>query len=95
MKVIDGHLVYTGGSLLSSINKDDIKTVEVAATVTKIATMALMACVNLLIVTFTSPSSVMTVKGGGVQGLYVHGHVHPPKPSSPSKRRHAWTALNL
>ena len=30
MKVIDWHFVYTGGSLPSSINKDDLKTVEVA-----------------------------------------------------------------
>jgi len=48
MKVVGGHLVYTGGSLPDSINKEDIVTVEVASIVTEIATKALMACVNLL-----------------------------------------------
>jgi len=92
MKVVDGHFVYTGGSLPDSINKEDIKTVEVAATVTEIATKALMACVNLLTVAFTSPSSVTTIKEAAFKGCTAMATFNP---SSLSNRRRSWTALNL
>ena len=48
MIVINWHLIYTGGSLHSSINKDDTETVSVEASVSDISTNALLECVNLL-----------------------------------------------
>jgi len=48
MIVINWHLIYTGGSLHSSVNKDDTKTVSAEASVSGISTKALLECVNLL-----------------------------------------------